>query len=94
MQQANSFKITINLNALLGELQESLMKASAPESVEDLRLPSREVFATVFSTKARWSQAEAVEKHQTWAISNGLRDAVEGASSFITDFRADEKFKT
>lgn len=92
MQQANSFKITINLNALLGELQESLqttinlvavaLKASAPESVEDLRLPS-EVFSTDFSTKARWSQAEAVEKHQTWAISNGLRDAVEGASSFI-----------
>jgi hypothetical protein len=92
MQEANPLKITINLNALLGELQESLqttinllavaLKATAPESVEDLRLPS-EVFATDFSSKARWSQAEAVEKHQTWAISNGLRDAIEGASSFI-----------
>lgn len=90
--QPNTLKITINLNALLGELQESLqttinlvavaLKATAPESMEDLRLPS-EVFVTEFASKAQWSHAEAIEKHRTWAISNGLRDAVEGASSFI-----------
>jgi hypothetical protein len=67
--QPHPLKITINLNALLGELQRSLqttinlvavaLMAMAPESMEDLRLLS-EVFATNFASKVRWSQAEAI----------------------------------
>jgi hypothetical protein len=59
--QPHPLKITIN--ALLGELQGSLqttinlvavaLMARAPESMEDLRLPS-EVFATNFASKVRW----------------------------------------
>ena len=85
-------QITINLNALLGELQVSLqtainllaiaLRATPPESMDDLRLP-QEVFATTFAQSTHWSNAEAVERHQTWAVSNGLRDAVEGVSSFL-----------
>ena len=92
MSTPEPLQITINLDALLGELQFSLqtainllsisLRATPPESMDDLRLP-QEVFATTFAQSARWSQAEALEKHQTWAIGNGLRDAVEGVSSFI-----------
>lgn len=92
MSTPEPLQITINLDALLGELQFSLqtainlvaisLRATPPESMDDLRLP-QEVFATTFAQSGRWSHAEALEKHQTWAIANGLRDAVEGVSSFI-----------
>lgn len=87
MSTPKPLHITINLDALLGELQLSLqtainllsisLRATPPESMDDLRLP-QEVFATAFAQSSRWSRAEALEKHQTWAIGNGLRDAVEG----------------
>ena len=64
-------QITINLNALLGELQVSLqtainllaiaLRATPPESMDDLRLP-QEVFATTFAQSTHWSNAEAVER--------------------------------
>jgi hypothetical protein len=92
MSTPEPLQITINLDALLGELQFSLqtainllaisLQATPPESMDDLRLP-QEVFATSFAQSVRWSHAEALEKHQTWAIANGLRDAIEGVSSFI-----------
>lgn len=92
MSNPEPLQITVSLDALLGELQFSLqtainllaisLRATPPESMDDLRLP-QEIFATTFAQSARWSHAEALEKHQTWAISNGLRDAVEGVSSFI-----------
>lgn len=92
MSTPEPLQITINLDALLGELKFSLqtainllsisLRAPPPDSMDDLRLP-QEVFATTFAQSARWSHFEALEKHQTWAIGNGLRDAVEGMSSFI-----------
>lgn len=92
MSRLEPQQITINLDGLLGELRLSLqttinllaisLRATPPESMDDLRLP-QEVVATVFAQGANWSHAEALEKHQTWAIANGLRDAVEGVSSFI-----------
>jgi hypothetical protein len=92
MSNPEPLQITVNLDALLGELQFSLqttinllaisLRATPPKSMDDLRLP-QEVFGTMFAQSARWSHAEALEKHQTWAIANGLRDAVEGVSSFI-----------
>lgn len=87
-----SLKININLDALLGELQTSLQQtinlvavaltATAPADGEELRLPG-EIFATTYASRVRWSQKEATERHSTWAISNGFRDAVEGVSSFL-----------
>ena len=91
MSPPNQPEITINLDGLVGELQLSLqtainfvaisLQATPPRSMDDLRLPQA-VFATTFAQSARWSHVEALEKYQTWAIANGLRDAVEGVSSF------------
>ena len=92
MPNPDPLQITVNLDALLGELQFSLqttinllaisLRATPPESMDDLRLP-QDALVTKFAQSARWSHAEALEKHQTWAIANGLRDAVEGVSSFL-----------
>jgi hypothetical protein len=88
----NTVTININLGALLGELQQSLqtainlvavaLSAKAPDAMDELRLPT-EGISTGFAASVRWSQADATRFHRTWAISNGFRDAVEGASSFI-----------
>ena len=84
--------VTVNLDALLGELQRALqfsinlvamaLKSAPPVPDDELRLPIG-IFSTTFDRRLQWGPEEAVGHYQTWALSHGLRDAVEGVSSFL-----------
>jgi hypothetical protein len=83
--------VSINLDALLGELQQALQLTINLVAValqaklskgEELRLP-RGVIATTFASNLAWTTEEASEHHKIWALSNGLRDTVEGLSNFL-----------
>lgn len=86
------FHITINLDALLGELQHALqysihlvsiaLRSEVPSEPEKFCLPTDGI-RTIFDSRLQWSHEEAGQHFQTWALSNGLRDAIEGVSSFI-----------
>lgn len=84
--------VTVNLDALLGELQSALqfsinlvamaLKSTSSSVDEELRFPQG-IFGTTFDQRLQWSPEEAVRHYHTWALSNGLRDAIEGVSSFL-----------
>lgn len=83
--------VTVNLDALLGELQRSLqltinLVAVALQSNladgEEVRFP-RGVISATFDSTQTWSTKEANERHKSWALTNGLRDVIEGVSAFL-----------
>jgi len=84
--------ITINLDALLGELQHSLqftinlvafsLQTEHSTIQDELRLPIENI-TTIFSKRLQWSNEEASEYQRIWVLTNGLRDIVEGVNLFI-----------
>ncbi len=84
--------VTVNLDALRGELQRSLQKAiylvSAGLQTNDkidpelLRLPTNSVTMT-FDGGLTWDSEEAQKQYSEWILSNGFRDVIEGVNAFI-----------
>jgi hypothetical protein len=92
MEETIQLQIKVNLDALLGELQHALqysihlvsiaLRSEIPSEPEKLCLPTDGI-STIFDSRLQWSHEEAGQHFHTWALSNGLRDAIEGVSSFI-----------
>lgn len=88
----HKINITINLDALRGELQRSLQKeiylvSAGLQNIELidpalLHLPTNGV-TMIIDGSLSWGAEEVQKQYREWTLSNGFRDIVEGVSTFL-----------
>jgi hypothetical protein len=87
-----SIKVTINLDALRGDLQRSLQRAiylvasglNAADHVrsENLYLQGKST-NMVYDSSLNWNTEQLRGEFNTWLLSNGFRDSIEAINSFL-----------
>ncbi len=88
----HSINITVNLNALRGELQRALQRiiylvAAGLQTrqyinAKQLELPTNS-FKVIFDSSLLWDDQKAQNEYLQWVLSNGFRDAIESLNSFL-----------
>jgi len=88
----HSINITINLNALRGELQRALQRiiylvAAGLQTKQyingkQLELPTNSI-NMIFDSSLLWDDQKAQNEYMQWVLSNGFRDAIESLNSFL-----------
>ena len=88
----HAINVTVNLNALRGELQRSLQKTiylvaaglqtKEHISANQLQLPTASI-SIEFNSGLNWDHDKAQEEYSKWVLSNGFRDAIENVSAFL-----------
>jgi len=89
---ATKINISINLDALRGELQQSLQRAiylvgaglQTKDNIksDQLYIPN-DGMQMIYADSLVWDDNAAINRYEQWILSNGFRDAIESLSMFL-----------